>query len=71
MENWDFLTDAVVSLGENFIKMIFGGVYKDIEFVEYSDELFLPMEKYIETEIQNYIDETKSLTSLESEEKQL
>lgn len=71
MENWDFLTDAVISLGENFIKMIFGGVYNDIEFVEYSDELFLPMEKYIETEIQNYIDETKSLTSLESEEKQL
>lgn len=61
MENWSFLTDAVVSLGKNFVTMIFGGIYKEIEFVDLGDETFLPMEEYISTEIQQNEEKSKEL----------
>lgn len=61
IENWSFLTDAVVSLGKNFVTMIFGGIYKEIEFVDLGDETFLPMEEYISTEIQQNEEKSKEL----------
>lgn len=64
MENWSFLKDAVVSLGENFVTMIFGGIYKEIEFVDSSDETFLPMETYLLKEIANSTEESNKLTNL-------
>lgn len=64
IENWSFLKDAVVSLGENFVTMIFGGIYKEIEFVDSSDETFLPMETYLLKEIANSTEESNKLTDL-------
>lgn len=51
MENWKFLEDAVVSLGKNFVEMVFSGLYKNIEFVEEGDDSFLHMQDYIEKEL--------------------
>lgn len=52
MENWSYLTDAIVSLGQNFVKMIFGAVYSEIEFSDNLDDDFLPMKDYISKEIE-------------------
>ena len=55
MENWGFLKDAIVSLGQNFIRMIFEPVYGDnIEFVEEDDGTFVKIKDYIDFEISQY-----------------
>ena len=54
MENWKTFSNAVVSLGKNFIKMIFAPVYSEIEFVEESDESFMCIKDYIDNEISQY-----------------
>ena len=55
MENWSFLNEAIVSSGENFIKVIFAPAYATIEFVEEAEpgEEFVPLNQYLENEINN------------------
>ena len=56
MDNWGFLKDAIVSLGQNFVRMIFKPIYGDdnIEFVEEDDGTFVNMKDYIDNEILQY-----------------
>lgn len=64
MENWSFLEESLVSLGENFVRMILGNVYENIEFVESSDDSFLPLESYLLKEIAISTEESNKLTDL-------
>ena len=54
MDNWKPFEKPVISLGKNYIKMIFGPVYSEIEFVEEDDGTFVNMKDYINTEISQY-----------------
>ena len=54
MNNWEFLKGAIISLGQNFVRMIFNPIYSEIEFVENSDESFKDIKSYIDTEISQY-----------------
>ena len=54
MDNWKPFEKPVISLGKNFIKMIFAPVYSEIEFVEEDDGTFVNMKDYINTEISQY-----------------
>lgn len=52
MKNWSYLTDPIVTLGQNFVKLIFAPAYAEIIFTEEDTEDYLPLKEYIETEIQ-------------------
>lgn len=64
MDNWTYLTDAIVSLGQNFVKLIFAPVYSEIEFIDTGDESFLPMKNYIETEIESNTKKSEELSNV-------
>lgn len=53
MENWEYLNDAIVTLGQNFVKLIFAPVYDEIVFTDEEDAEALTLKEYIETEIKN------------------
>lgn len=64
MKNWEFLTNAVTSLGQNFIKMVFSPIYSEIEFVEEYDENFIDVSDYIQNEIEKYSTQIKETSDL-------
>lgn len=64
MDNWTYLTDAIVSLGQNFVKLIFAPVYSEIEFIDTGDEGFLPMKNYIEIEIESNTKKSEELSNV-------
>lgn len=53
MENWEYLNDAIVTFGQNFVKLIFAPVYDEIVFTDEEDAEALTLKEYIETEIKN------------------
>ena len=63
MENWSFLYDAIISSGENFIKVIFAPAYETIEFVDEAEsgEEFVQLNEYLENEINNSEKQAKEL----------
>ena len=67
MDNWTYLTDAIVTLGQNFVKLIFAPVYSEIEFIDDEREGFLPMKNYIETEIESNSKHSKELSDILNE----
>lgn len=52
MENWDFIQSAVTKMGENYVRLIFAPVYKNIEFTDILPSESLPLNEYLKKEIQ-------------------
>ena len=59
--DWGGFSQAVVKLGENFIKIIFAPVYSEIEFVKEDDGTFINMTDYINAEIAYYNKQVEGL----------
>lgn len=57
MENWQFLNDAVKKMGENYVRLIFAPLYKNIEFTNLAQVDSMPMTEYIKSEIQKRVSE--------------
>ncbi len=64
MENFEFLNDAIISLAQNFIQIIFASLYKNIEFVPAMQMDALPLQEFIASQIDITEQQKKSLEEL-------
>ena len=65
MENWTFLEDSIVTLGKNFIQVIFAPAYENIDFVEDAeDDSFRPLIDFISYEIETETEQANILSNV-------